>query len=139
MSRALSFVALLLLATHAVPLVSAHDEQWTHVMRTDRFLEAPAPTDYNGGHAQPCARALTCLTCFGKETAMAPDAEATLVQARVPARLLAEAQTLVEGGWFASVDQLMLDALRRFLESHPAEMMEQFVREDIEWGLHGKD
>ena len=70
---------------------------------------------------------------------MALDAEATLVQAKVPARLLAEAQTLVEGGWFASVDQLMLDALRRFLESHPAEMMEQFVREDIEWGLHGKD
>ena len=70
---------------------------------------------------------------------MALDAEATLVQARVPARLLAEAQTLVKGGWFASVDELMLDALRRFLESHPAEMMEQFVREDIEWGLHAKD
>ena len=33
----------------------------------------------------------------------------------------------------------MLDALRRSLESHPAEMMEQFVREDIEWGLHGGD
>lgn len=70
---------------------------------------------------------------------MSLDAEATVVQAKVPARLLAEAQTLVERGWFASVDQLMLDALRRFLESHPAEMMEDFVREDVEWGLHGND
>ncbi len=70
---------------------------------------------------------------------MALDAEAAVVQTRVPPRLLAEAQTLVEGGWFASVDQLILDALRHFLESHPAEMMEQFIKEDVEWGLHGRD
>jgi hypothetical protein len=30
----------------------------------------------------------------------------------------------------------MLNALRRFVESHRAELMERFIREDVDWGLH---
>jgi hypothetical protein len=33
----------------------------------------------------------------------------------------------------------MLDALRRFVESHQTELMEHFIREDVEWGLHGDE
>ena len=61
------------------------------------------------------------------------------IQADVPARLLTEMQVLVETGWFRSLDELILDALRRFVESHRAELMERFVREDAEWGLHGDE
>lgn len=61
------------------------------------------------------------------------------VQADVPLRLLTEMQTLVEEGWFRSLDDLMLDALRRLVESRRPEMMERFFREDVEWGLHGDD
>jgi len=61
------------------------------------------------------------------------------IQADVPVRLLTEMQMLVEAGWFRDLDDLMLDALRRFVESHPAELMERFMREDVKWGLHGED
>ena len=65
--------------------------------------------------------------------------ETALVRAEVPVRLLTEMEALVKAGWFRSLDELMMDALRRFVESHRAELMEQFIREDVEWGLHGEE
>ena len=67
------------------------------------------------------------------------EAQTATVQTDVPVRLLTEMQTLVEAGWFRDLDELMLDALRRFVESHRSELMERFIREDIEWGLHGDE
>jgi len=61
------------------------------------------------------------------------------IQTDVPVRLLTEMQMLVEAGWFRDLDDLMLDALRRFVESHRGELMERFIREDVEWGLHGDE
>lgn len=61
------------------------------------------------------------------------------VQTEVPLGLLAEAQKLVEAGWFRNLDEVVLDALRRFLESHRAELMEEFIRQDVEWGLYGDE
>ena len=61
------------------------------------------------------------------------------IRAEVPVPLLAQLQALVDQGWFRDLDDLVLDALRRFVDSHPAELMEVFVREDVEWGLHGRD
>ncbi len=61
------------------------------------------------------------------------------IQTDVPVGLLAEMQMLVEAGWFRDLDDLMLDALRRFVESRRADLMERFIREDVEWGLHGDD
>ena len=63
--------------------------------------------------------------------------ETTTVQAQIPTRLLAEIEALVKDGWFSDLNDLFLDALRRYLDSHRPEMMEQFIREDVEWGLHG--
>ena len=65
------------------------------------------------------------------------DTQMATIQTDVPVRLLTEMQMLVEAGWFRDLDDLMLDALRRFVESHRAELMERFIREDVEWGLHG--
>jgi hypothetical protein len=67
------------------------------------------------------------------------EVQTATIQTDVPVRLLAEMQTLVEAGWFRDLDELMLDALRRFVESHRAELMERFIREDVEWGLHGDE
>lgn len=61
------------------------------------------------------------------------------IQTEVPVRLLTEMQMLVEEGWFRDLDDLMLDALRRFVESHRTELMERFLRQDVEWGLYGDD
>lgn len=61
------------------------------------------------------------------------------IQAQVPIRLLSEMRALVEGGWFQSIDEIVVDAVRRFVESHHAELTEQFLREDVAWGLRGDD
>jgi len=67
------------------------------------------------------------------------ETQTTTVRAKVPARLLTEVQAMVETGWFRSLDELMTDALRRFIESHRAELMERFILQDVEWGLYGKE
>ena len=61
------------------------------------------------------------------------------VQMEVPLILITQAQKLVDAGWFRDLDELVLDALRRFLESHREELMEDFIRQDIEWGLKGDE
>jgi hypothetical protein len=45
----------------------------------------------------------------------------------------------VEAGWFRSLDEVMLDALRRYVESHRVELMETFILQDVEWGLRGDE
>ena len=55
------------------------------------------------------------------------------IQTDVPVGLLAEA------GWFRDLDDLRLGALRRFVESRRAELMERFIQEDVEWGQRGDD
>ena len=65
--------------------------------------------------------------------------ETTLVQTQVPTRLLAEGEALVKAGWFRDLDDLFVEALRRYLDSHRPELTERFLQQDVEWGLHGSD
>lgn len=65
--------------------------------------------------------------------------QTTIVQTEVPTNLMTQAQQLVDAGWFVSLDELCTVALRRFLESHREELMEAFIRQDIEWGLTGNE
>lgn len=67
------------------------------------------------------------------------DVQTNTIQTEIPVGLLTQAQKLVEAGWFRSLDEVLLDALRRFLESHRVELMEEFIRQDVEWGLHGDE
>jgi Arc/MetJ-type ribon-helix-helix transcriptional regulator len=61
------------------------------------------------------------------------------VAAEIPVRLLGEMKSLVASGWFRDLDELILEAVRRYVESHRAELLEDFIREDVEWGLRGDD
>lgn len=70
---------------------------------------------------------------------MATKPESTTLGTEVPSRLLAEMQSLVDAGWFRNLDEVVLDALRRFLDSHREDVMQELIREDVEWGLRGKD
>ena len=63
----------------------------------------------------------------------------TMIQAELPPELTARALTYVEEGWAADFNELLADALRRFLESHSARVTETFVMQDVQWGLNGKD
>jgi Arc/MetJ-type ribon-helix-helix transcriptional regulator len=59
------------------------------------------------------------------------------IHTKVPDQLYGQMDRLVKEGWFSSHDDVIAEALRRFLESHRPELMEKFIREDVEWGLHG--
>jgi Arc/MetJ-type ribon-helix-helix transcriptional regulator len=60
------------------------------------------------------------------------------VEAKISKRLDRQIDALVEQGWFRSRDNVLQEALRRFLDAHRPELMDQFIREDIEWGLRGR-
>ena len=70
---------------------------------------------------------------------MTSKAQSTALRTEVPTRLLAELQALVDAGWSPTLDEVVLDALRRYADSHRQELMEEHIREDIEWGLRGSD
>jgi Arc/MetJ-type ribon-helix-helix transcriptional regulator len=70
---------------------------------------------------------------------MAAKTNTSTIAAEIPTRLLGEMKSLVDAGWFRDLDELVLEALRRYVESHRADLLEEFVREDVEWGLRGVD
>ncbi len=61
------------------------------------------------------------------------------IQMTLPPRLYREVCTLVAEGWFRDEQEVILEALRRFLEIRRPELIERFIREDVEWGLYGED
>jgi Arc/MetJ-type ribon-helix-helix transcriptional regulator len=62
-----------------------------------------------------------------------------VIQAEVPEQLYQQARVLIEHGWFRDESDLLREALRKFLDTHRPELMERFIREDVNWGLRGKD
>ena len=67
------------------------------------------------------------------------DMQTKTVQAELPTRLLEQMESLVKEGWFQDIDDLIADALRRFLETHRPELMERYIWQDVEWGLRGEE
>ncbi len=62
---------------------------------------------------------------------------ATIIHAEIPDQLAQQARRMVERGWATSVDSIVAESLRRYLESHQETLTEQFLRDDVEWGLKG--
>ena len=61
-----------------------------------------------------------------------------ILEAKISERLDRQIDALVEQGWFDSRDKVVQEAIRRFMEAHRPELMERFIREDVEWGLRGR-
>lgn len=57
----------------------------------------------------------------------------------LPVALAQQVLEQIQAGWFPDLDSVVVEALRRYLESHRDELMEQFIRKDLEWGLKGND
>ena len=57
----------------------------------------------------------------------------------LPKRLAEDLQAQVKAGWFPDINSLVVEAVRRYLESHHSDLNEQFIRRDVEWGLYGDD
>ncbi|MEK6284510.1 MAG: CopG family transcriptional regulator [Acidobacteriota bacterium] len=63
----------------------------------------------------------------------------TTIQTELPDELVSQARSLVDQGWAGDFDELLTDALRRYLESHSSELSESFIRQDVAWGLSGHE
>lgn len=61
------------------------------------------------------------------------------IQTEIPDQLYKVANVLVKEGWFRDEKEIFSEAIRRFLDSHRLELMEKYVLDDLEWGLHGND
>jgi hypothetical protein len=61
------------------------------------------------------------------------------VKTEIPENLYKGAVALAKEGWFRNEKEVFSEAIRRFLESHQPELMDEFIREDVEWGLHGQE
>jgi Arc/MetJ-type ribon-helix-helix transcriptional regulator len=57
---------------------------------------------------------------------------------QLPDQLARQVEVLVEQGWFRAPQDVVEEAVRRFLEAHQPDVMEQFVNDDVLWGLRGK-
>jgi Arc/MetJ-type ribon-helix-helix transcriptional regulator len=62
-----------------------------------------------------------------------------MIQAEIPNQLWQQAQTMVQQGWASNLQEIINEALRRYLDSHQEVLTENFILDDVEWGLHGDD
>lgn len=60
------------------------------------------------------------------------------IEAQIPEQMDRAIEALISRGWFGSREEVVREAIRRFLDSHQPDLMERFVREDVEWGLRGR-
>ena len=63
----------------------------------------------------------------------------TTIKTELSDKLFQQAQSMVECGWVSNMDELIAESIRRYLESHQESISERFIKEDIEWGLHGRE
>ena len=61
----------------------------------------------------------------------------TEIYAKLPPALVAQARRYVDQGWAGDFNELLTEALRRYLDSHSLQLAEEFVRQDVAWGLSG--
>ncbi|HLD04409.1 MAG TPA: ribbon-helix-helix domain-containing protein [Candidatus Nanoarchaeia archaeon] len=61
------------------------------------------------------------------------------IPAKITPRLAQEMDELVEEGLYASRSEFIREAIRDKLRMAKLELLEAAVKEDVEWGLHGKD
>jgi Arc/MetJ-type ribon-helix-helix transcriptional regulator len=61
------------------------------------------------------------------------------IQIELPERTAAEIAELVQAGWFASEDEAVRAAVLDFVRRNRTELLERFLREDIEWARQQKE
>ena len=57
------------------------------------------------------------------------------IQIELPDKLAAEIEAYVNAGWFGSEGEVIRAALMDFVKRHRIDLLERFMRDDIEWAL----
>ena len=61
------------------------------------------------------------------------------IPAKVTGRLVMEMDGLIKEGWYANRSEFIRDSIREMVKRAKIQMLEQAMKEDVEWGLYGKD
>lgn len=61
------------------------------------------------------------------------------VHVELPDKLAAEIEAYVRAGWFGSEADVIRAAIADFVRRHRLELLERFMRDDIEWVLKLKN
>ena len=61
------------------------------------------------------------------------------IQVELPDKLAAEVEALVEKGWFGSEEELIRAALLDFVRRNRTDLLEGFMRDDIQWAVSRKE
>ena len=57
------------------------------------------------------------------------------VQVELPDKLAAEVEAYVRAGWFGSEADVIRTALAEFIRRNRLELLDRFMRDDIDWAL----
>jgi Arc/MetJ-type ribon-helix-helix transcriptional regulator len=57
----------------------------------------------------------------------------------LPPRIKEQVEDQIRQGWFSDLNSLILEALRRYLETHSVELTERWIDQDVDWGLSGNE
>jgi Arc/MetJ-type ribon-helix-helix transcriptional regulator len=60
------------------------------------------------------------------------------IQVELPEKLAAEIEVYVKTGWFNSEAEVIRAALMEFVRRNRVDLLERFMRDDIEWALKQK-
>lgn len=61
------------------------------------------------------------------------------IHVEVPDKLAAEIEAYVRAGWFGSEAEVIRAAVADFVRRRRLELLERFMRDDIEWALKQKE
>ncbi len=61
------------------------------------------------------------------------------IEVPLPQKLGVEVENYVKQGWFSDEKEVMRVALQEFIRHNKVRLMEEFMKEDIEWALKAKE
>jgi Arc/MetJ-type ribon-helix-helix transcriptional regulator len=61
------------------------------------------------------------------------------IPTKITPRLIDEIDEIIHEGWYANRSELIRDAIREMIKRMKADRLEIAIKEDVKWGLHGKD
>jgi Arc/MetJ-type ribon-helix-helix transcriptional regulator len=62
-----------------------------------------------------------------------------VVPAKLTKRLVNDMDGLIQEGWYANRSELIRDAVREVVRKTYAQRLDAAMKEDVEWGLSGRD
>ncbi|MFA4886638.1 MAG: ribbon-helix-helix domain-containing protein [Candidatus Nanoarchaeia archaeon] len=61
------------------------------------------------------------------------------IPTKITPRLLEEIDEIIQEGWYANRSELIRDAVREMVKKMKAQRLEAAIKEDVQWGLYGKE